>query len=78
MSIPVAITRPSAAIPPEATGGAVTDAFELALGVATAEDLVLVTGSLFVVAEALEYWDGLEPERYPEFEAAGSAEATLA
>ena len=32
------------------------------------EDLVLVTGSLFVVAEALEGWFGIEPERYPELE----------
>jgi dihydrofolate synthase/folylpolyglutamate synthase len=31
-------------------------------------DLVLVTGSLFVVAEALEAWFGIEPERYPELE----------
>ena len=59
-------------------GGAVANAMELALGAATAEDLVLVTGSLFVVAEALEYWDGLEPERYPELEPAGPPEVAPA
>ena len=31
-------------------------------------DLVLVTGSLFVVAEALEAWHGLSAERYPELD----------
>ena len=29
---------------------------------------IVVTGSLFVVAEALEAWNGLEPERYPEMD----------
>jgi len=31
-------------------------------------DLVLVTGSLFVVAEALQAWYGIQAERYPELE----------
>ena len=44
----------------------VGDALETALANAGADDLVLVTGSLFVVAEALEYWWSIEPERYPE------------
>lgn len=60
------------------SGGSVDDALELALASASANDLVLATGSLFVVAEALEYWRGLEPERYPELEAAGSVEAAPA
>ena len=49
-------------------GRRVEDALETALAGAGARDLVLVTGSLFVVAEALEYWWGIEPERYPELE----------
>jgi dihydrofolate synthase/folylpolyglutamate synthase len=32
-------------------------------------DLVLVTGSLFVVAEVLQAWYGIQAERYPELEA---------
>ena len=43
-----------------------------ALSMAQAEcgtgDLVLVTGSLFVVAEALETWFGIAPEIYPELD----------
>ena len=31
-------------------------------------DLVLVTGSLFVVAEALEAWFSIPGEHYPEFD----------
>ena len=31
-------------------------------------DLVLVTGSLFVAAEALEFWYGIPVERYPELD----------
>jgi dihydrofolate synthase/folylpolyglutamate synthase len=31
-------------------------------------DAIVVTGSLFVVAEALEAWNGVEPERYPELD----------
>jgi dihydrofolate synthase/folylpolyglutamate synthase len=47
----------------------VPDALELAQ--AGGDDLVLVTGSLFVVAEALEAWFGIVPERYPELEPEG-------
>ena len=36
-------------------------------------DLVLVTGSLFVVAEALEAWWGIEPELYSELDGAPRA-----
>ena len=36
--------------------------------------LVLVTGSLFVVAEALESWYGIPPERYPELESPQTTE----
>ena len=44
------------------TGDAVTEA----LAAADADDLVLVTGSLFVVAEARESVLGIEPETYPD------------
>lgn len=47
----------------------VTEAISEACSQADNHDLVLVTGSLFVVAEALESWFGIEPERYPELEA---------
>ena len=44
---------------------------------AAAEDLVLVTGSLFVVAEALEAWLGIEPELYPQLEPPGSVQVGI-
>ena len=47
----------------------VAEAMAEACSQAGKDDLVLVTGSLFVVAEALESWFGLEPELYPELEA---------
>ncbi len=44
----------------------VADAVAQALALATAGDLVLATGSLFVVAEAREAMLGIEPEIYPD------------
>ena len=44
----------------------VADAVEQALGLAGPGDLVLATGSLFVVAEAREAIMGIEPELYPD------------
>ena len=41
------------------------DALEHALGLASGQDLVVVTGSLFVVAEAREAVLGIPPETYP-------------
>ena len=41
------------------------DALEHALGLASEQDLVVVTGSLFVVAEAREAVLGIPPEVYP-------------
>ena len=41
------------------------DALEHALGLANEDDLVVVTGSLFVVAEAREAVLGIPPETYP-------------
>ena len=41
------------------------DALEHALGLANQDDLVVVTGSLFVVAEAREAVLGIPPETYP-------------
>ncbi len=46
----------------------VADAMETARGLAGAGDLVLVTGSLFVVAEALQSWYDIPAERYPELD----------
>ena len=42
------------------------DAIEHAVALAGVDDLVLVTGSLFVVAEAREAILGIEPETYPD------------
>ena len=42
------------------------DAIAEAVATANADDLVLVTGSLFVVAEAREAVLGIEPETYPD------------
>ena len=41
------------------------DALEYAMGLANEDDLVVVTGSLFVVAEAREAVLGIPPETYP-------------
>ena len=46
----------------------VRDAVVQALEVATARDLILVTGSLFVAAEAREFLKGIVGEVYPEFQ----------
>jgi hypothetical protein len=49
-----------------------------ALEVATARDLILVTGSIFVAAEAREFLKGIVGEVYPEFQyGLSSAEAAL-
>jgi dihydrofolate synthase/folylpolyglutamate synthase len=44
----------------------VGDAINLAVDGATADDLVLITGSLFVVGEAREAMLGIAPETYPD------------
>lgn len=44
----------------------VADAIDAAKGLDA--DAIVITGSLFVVGEALEAWQGIEPERYPELE----------
>ena len=46
----------------------VSSALAAAAAQAGAGDIILVTGSLFIVAEALEAWYGIPPERYPELE----------
>jgi folylpolyglutamate synthase/dihydropteroate synthase len=43
-------------------------AIDFARTIASSSNAIVVTGSLFVVAEALEAWHGVEPERYPELE----------
>jgi len=46
----------------------VATALALAMGLCGGAGAVVVTGSLFVVAEAREAWHGIAPERYPELE----------
>ncbi len=46
----------------------VSSALADAVAQAGAGDVILVTGSLFIVAEALEGWYGIPSERYPELE----------
>ena len=54
---------------PEAPGAwGVGSALHAAQAQAGPADLVLVTGSLFVVAEALEAWFSIPGEHYPEFD----------
>ena len=52
----------------------VSQALKMARDMAADEDLILVTGSLFVAAEAREHMKGITPEIYPVFD----AQATLA
>ena len=51
----------------------VADGIEQAMNAAGNGDLVLVTGSLFAVAEALQYSLGIAGEHYPEFDPQASA-----
>ena len=60
----VVFRRAGVAAEPRAS---VEQGLEAALVAAQTEDSVVVTGSLFVVAEALEAWYGQDAERYPEF-----------
>ena len=46
----------------------VRSALETACASSDPADAIVVTGSLFVVAEALEAWYEVEPERYPELD----------
>ncbi len=46
----------------------VTDALDVAREIVTPSGAIIVTGSLFVVGEVLEAWQGIEPERYPELD----------
>lgn len=46
----------------------VRSGLDLARATSEPTDAIVVTGSLFVVAEALEAWNGVEPERYPELD----------
>ena len=43
----------------------VANAVDLALKMAKPRDLICATGSIFVVAEAIEYIKGINPEQYP-------------
>lgn len=55
------------------SASSVADGIEQAMGRAASGDLVLVTGSLFVVAEALQHTLGIAGEHYPEFDPQVSA-----
>ena len=55
--------------------GSVAEALEAAMAGASTDDSVVVAGSLFVAAEALQAWQGIDGEVYPEFEAHRAAEA---
>ncbi len=50
------------------TAGSVAEAVDDAVASASDDDVVLVTGSLFVAAEAREHAMGIEPELYPVFD----------
>ena len=55
------------------SAGSVASGIEQAMNAAGNEDLVLVTGSLFAVAEALQHSLGIAGEHYPEFDPHASA-----
>ncbi|MDE2861659.1 MAG: bifunctional folylpolyglutamate synthase/dihydrofolate synthase [Chloroflexota bacterium] len=50
------------------TAASVADAVDEAVALASEGDVILVTGSLFVAAEAREHALGIEPELYPVFD----------
>ena len=53
----------------------VAEAVDDAAASSHGDDVVLVTGSLFVAAEALQAWQGVDGEVYPEFQARPAAQA---
>ena len=53
---------------PVAEASTVAEGFNVAMAKATREDLVLATGSLFIVGEGLEHWYNMAPEYYPELD----------
>ena len=55
------------------SAASVAEGIEQALNAAGASDIVLVTGSLFAVAEALQHSLGIAGEHYPEFDPQASA-----
>ena len=55
--------------------GTVAEALEAAMAGAAADDSVVVAGSLFVAAEALQAWQGIDGEVYPEFQPRQAAQA---
>ena len=48
--------------------GSVTKGMEKAISISEPNDLILITGSLFVVAEAREFLLNITPELYPGFD----------
>ena len=50
------------------TAGSVAEAVDAAVESSSGDDVILVTGSLFVAAEAREHAKGIEPELYPVFD----------
>ena len=55
------------------SAGSVAEGIEHALNAAGPSDLVLITGSLFAVAEALQHSLGIAGEHYPEFDPQAAA-----
>ncbi|MDE2836494.1 MAG: bifunctional folylpolyglutamate synthase/dihydrofolate synthase [Chloroflexota bacterium] len=55
------------------SAGSVAEGIERAMKAAGADDLVLITGSLFAVAEAIQHSLGIDGEHYPEFDPQASA-----
>ena len=53
---------------PVVEASTVAEGFRTAMVQAAREDLVLATGSLFVVGEGLEHWYNMAPEYYPELD----------
>jgi dihydrofolate synthase/folylpolyglutamate synthase len=53
---------------PTTRAATVSAAMDIARTIAAPSSAIVVTGSLFVVGEALEAWHGIEPERYPDLE----------
>ena len=49
----------SAGIVDSMTSASVADAVKTALSIASSEDLIFIGGSSYVVAEAIQYWDGI-------------------
>lgn len=50
---------------PSKLSGSVQEALKQVLAEASSDELIVVTGSLFVVGESIEFWRNISPELYP-------------